>query len=65
MPFIQAAAHLGKWDLATDISLQASILTNSPAQICETWQALQEELTLPQDIRLYLIDRFQCTNLEE
>ncbi|NTW44481.1 MAG: hypothetical protein HGB14_08625, partial [Anaerolineaceae bacterium] len=65
MPFIQAAAHQDAWDLAADISLQASYLTNSTAQICETWQALQDDLTLPQDLRAHLIDRFQCTNLEE
>ncbi|MHB8135086.1 MAG: hypothetical protein ACYDH1_12790 [Anaerolineaceae bacterium] len=65
IPFIQAAAHQGEWDLATEISLQASILTNSPAQICETWQDLQEEIPLPQEIRTHLINRFQCTNLEE
>jgi len=64
MPFIQAAAHQGAWDLAADISLQASYLTNSTAQICETWQALQEDLTIPRDLRVHLIDRFQCTNLE-
>ena len=64
MPFIQAAAHQGEWDLASEISFQASILTNSPAQICETWQALQKELLLPENLRSYLVDQFQCTNLE-
>ncbi len=64
MPFLQAAAHQGEWELASDISLDASFLTNSPAQICETWQALQEEVTIPENIRIYLVDRFKCTNLE-
>ncbi|MRS04339.1 hypothetical protein EG832_14160 [bacterium] len=64
MPFLQAAAHQDEWDLAADISLDASFLTNSTAQICETWQALQEEVTIPENLLTYLVDRFQCTNLE-
>jgi len=64
MPFLQAAALQGEWDLASDISLEASFLTNSNAQLCETWQTLQEELALPENLRVYLVDRFQCTNLE-
>lgn len=64
MPFLQAAAHQGEWELASDISLDTSFLTNSPAQICETWQALQDELTIPENLLTYLVDRFQCTNLE-
>jgi hypothetical protein len=64
MPFLQASALQGEWDLASDISLEASFLTNSNAQLCETWQTLQEELALPENLRVYLVDRFQCTNLE-
>jgi hypothetical protein len=64
MPFLQAAALQDEWDLAADISLQASYLTNSTAQLCETWQTLQEELALPENLRVYLVDRFQCANLE-
>lgn len=62
--FLQAAGMTEKWDLAEEITKQASILTDSKSQICDMWQGIQDNHPIPDDLKNSLIPQYGCTNLE-
>lgn len=65
VPFIQAAAVLGEWDLAEDMTLHASYLTSSNDQICLAWQSAHIDRPIPANLQERLIENYRCTNLLE
>ncbi len=65
MPFIQAAFVHADWDLAEEMTLQASFFTTSNDQMCIAWQAARAEQPIPADVQAHLIENYRCTNLLE
>ena len=64
MPFIKAAGFSKDWELATNLSQEASFLTGSTSQICMTWKTIQQSQPLPNDVKNNMVENFGCTNLK-
>lgn len=65
MPFIQAAFVHANWELAEEMTLQASSVSTSNDQFCMAWQTVRAKQPIPADVQSRLIENYRCTNLLE